>query len=148
MKKYILLLFVLIGFASHSQEWKDKVNSDPAYIKYKEEAIKFYSSIDYKNEMDLGKLFRERMGQSLNCYNYNDFEKWIDKNLDKTTFKSKEEALKVYIDRKTLKAKNQPEFSRLNKEYNRLADLFGFEEFQALTNKEILDVAFEMNYKK
>lgn len=75
MKKYILILFVFIGYISYSQTWEDKVKNDPAYEKYKEEALKFYCSEDYIKEMYLGSYFIEKMGKSIQNYDFKNFEK-------------------------------------------------------------------------
>ena len=146
MKKYILLLFVFIGFVSHSQEWEDKVNSDPAYVKYKEEALNFYCSEHYIREMYLGKFFREKMGKSIQNYSYKNFEQWIDENLDKTTFESKAEGLKVFNERRELRSKNQSESSRLSKEFDELGEKYGYDEFLEFENKEVRNIAFEKYY--
>lgn len=146
MRKYILVLFVLIGFVSHSQEWENKVNNDPEYVKYKEEALKFYCSEDYIKEKYLGNLFGDKMGKSMQNYNYKNFEQWIDENLDKTTFASKEEGLKVFNERRALRSKNQPESSRLSKEFDKLGEKYGYEEFLKFEKKEVQNVAFEKYY--
>ena len=153
MKKHILLIvFAFVGFVSNAQKWEDKVNNDPAYIKYKEETLEFYGSSDYKKEMDLKKSFNSKMGKSLKDYykdfeNYKNYEKWIDVNLDKTTFATKEEAVKLFNGLRDLMRKNRPEIDKLAKEYNRLADQYGFEEFQEFEKKEVSSVAFERYFK-
>lgn len=146
MKKYILLLFVLIGFASHSQEWEDKVKSDPAYEKYKEEALKFYCSEDYIKEMYFRSYLSEKMGRLVQNCDYKNFEKWIDENLDQTTFSNKEEAVKIFNESKALRSKNQPEFSRLAKEFEELGEKYGYDEFMEFEKKEVRNVAFEKYY--
>ena len=143
MKKYILLLFVFISFVSHSQAWENKVNNDPEYVKYKEGALKFFCSDDYIKEIYLGDLFRDKMGKLIQSYNYKDFEKWIGGNLDKTTFTSKEEALKIFNERSELRSKNQPEFSRLSKQFDKLGEKYGYDKFLKFEKKEIQNVAIE-----
>lgn len=147
MKRFILLLIItFIGLTSNAQTWEDNVKSDPAYEKYKEEALKFYCSEDYIKEMYLGGFFREKMGKSLQNYNYNNFEKWIDENLDKTTFASKEEGLKVFNERRELRSKNDSEFSRLLKEFDKLGEKYGYDEFLEFEKKEVRNTAFEKYY--
>ena len=153
MKKYVLfIVFAFVGFVSNAQKWEDKVNKDPDYIKYKEETLEFYGSDDYRKEMDLKKIFNKKMGKSLKDYykyfeNYKDFEKWIDANLDNTTFAAKEEAVKLFNELRDSMKKNRPEIDKLAKEYNRLADLYGFEEFQKFEKREVSDLAFERYFK-
>lgn len=146
MKKYILILFVFIGYISYSQTWEDKVKNDPAYEKYKEEALKFYCSEDYIKEMYLGSYFIEKMGKSIQNYDFKNFEKWITENLDKTTFVNKEEALQIFNERSALKSKNQPESNRLSKEFDNLGEKYGYDEFMEFENKEVRNVAFEKYY--
>lgn len=146
MKKYILILFVFIGYISYSQTWEDKVKNDPAYEKYKEEALKFYCSEDYIKEMYLGSYFIEKTGKSIQNYDFKNFEKWITENLDKTTFVNKEEALQIFNERSALKSKNQPESNRLSKEFDNLGEKYGYDEFMEFENKEVRNVAFEKYY--
>lgn len=153
MKKYILLLVaVFIGIVSHAQEWEDKINSDPTYIKYKEETLNFYGSDDYRKEMNLKRVFNKKIEKSLKDYykdfeNYKDFEKWIDTNLNKTTFVDKEEAVELFNELRDLKLKNHEEVKKLKKAYNQLADQYGFEEFQEFEKKEVSSLAFERYFK-
>lgn len=149
MKKYIILLFIsFLSYVSFAQKWEDTVTSDPAYMQYKEDALKFYGSADYKLEFDTRKDFREKMGKAISSYDYKDFEKWINTNLDKTTFTSKEEAIKLFNIKKEITHKNNYESKRLAGVFNKLADEFGYEPFLELTKKEIHNVILEKHYKK
>ena len=151
MKKYILLvIFCFVSFMVQAQTWEDKVKSDPAYEKYKEEALKFFCSEDYIKEMYLQSYFIEKMGKSIQNYDYKNFEKWMDENLDKTTFASKEEGLQVFNERRALRSKNQPESSRLSKKFDELGEKYGYDEFLEFENKEVRNIAFEkyFSYKQ
>ncbi|UUV22756.1 hypothetical protein [Paenimyroides aestuarii] len=142
----LLIIVIFSGLSSQAQTWEDKVKNDPAYEKYKEEALKFYCSEDYIKEMYLGSYFIEKMGKSIQNYDFKNFEKWITENLDKTTFVNKEEALQIFNERSALKSKNQPESNRLSKEFDNLGEKYGYDEFMEFENKEVHNVAFEKYY--
>lgn len=143
MKKYILLLFVFIGFVSQAQTWEEKVKNDPAYIKYKEEALAFYCSEAYFKEVYLSSLFSEKMGKSIQKYNSKNFKKWIDENLDKTTFASKEEGLKVFSERSELIRKNRTESSQIKIQFDEIGKKYGYDEFLKFEGDEVQSVAIK-----
>ena len=149
MKKMLLLIIVIFsGLSSQAQTWEDKVKNDPTYIKFREDAIKFYGSKEYKEELELSKAFREKMGETIGETYTRDFEEWIEQNLSRTNFSTKEAAISLYNQRKEIGARNYAVKYRIAGEFNRLANEYGYEEFLELHNKDLNETLFPMRSAK
>ncbi|WCM43439.1 hypothetical protein MG290_07200 [Flavobacterium sp. CBA20B-1] len=149
MRKFFLIIF--IGFLStniYAQDINEKIANDSTYIKFREDAIKFYGSKEYKEELELSKTFREKMGETIGETYTRDFEEWIEQNLSRTNFSTKEAAISLYNQRKEIGARNYAEKYRIAGEFNRLANEYGYEEFLELHNKDLNETLFPMRSTK
>ena len=51
--------------------------------------------------------------------------------------------MKVFNERRALRSKNRPGFSRLRIEFDELGEKYGYDEFLEFENKEFRNIAFE-----
>jgi len=94
--KNILVLIYLLPALCFSQNQGSAILNDEDYKKYEKEALELYSSKEYNNYNTSMNDFSIGLGKADFDFGDVDFKKWLDKNFEKTNFKSKEEAVFLY----------------------------------------------------
>ena len=96
MKKtfLIVLMFCLNVINAQSIE-KEKVMQSKEYLEFKHNFIEYYTSdLFFKKEL-INQEFKKKSKLEILHSNEKDFLTWLEKNLDNTDFKSKEEAIEL-----------------------------------------------------
>lgn len=112
MKNIICLLFLVVTAAMHSQQNSTLLN-DPLYLKYEATYISNETNsknINLENLDEISLEFYSNITDAKSLEGFSkskDKEKWLTKNLKKTTFNSSEEAISLYKKIESIKAKEE-----------------------------------------
>lgn len=142
MKKLILLSILLSGINIYSQNINNVIANDEDFLKFKNKSLEFYQSEDFQKEINLGFIFRKKLGESIATYDTKNFGDWLSKNLSSTKFESVDEGMKLYNDLETLKKSSSKIKTEFAKTFNKFSDKYGHDEFSLFYKENIKDKIF------
>lgn len=144
MKKILISFFLIIlSGMSYSQETKD-ILKDENYVRYEKEALALYNAKTYLNYQQLLNEFSTNLGKADFDFGNNDFERWIEENIQKTNFKSKKDAIDLY--KKLQDSQSDQLFSQIkavNKKGHALRVKYGEAVFDKVCEERIFSKIFK-----
>lgn len=138
MYKIVILTLIFFNISIATAQ-NQEIKNDPDFIEFKKEYIEYFSSDEFYKHEFLDKSFRQNLPKNNRWMNDSDFKIWIEKNLDKTTFKSIEEALAKKRDLFDSYEKNLHIKQKLYDKRGDLEERYGSKEFYVSFEKEVLD---------
>lgn len=147
MKKiFLVTLMFCINIINAQSIEKEKVKQSKEYLEFKHNFIEYYTSdLFFKNEL-VKQNFKQKSRLKNLHSNEKDFLTWLEKNLDNTDFKSKEEAIELRKEFDSLFDLNQStsekifkEQMTLEKKYSRniISDLVDNDIYKELKPKQL-----------
>ncbi len=138
MKKLIILSCLLLGINSYSQtveeiKYREQLKAsiqDEQYGADMKEIVKFSLSEDnlyeiYYNNNFIGKIGSVQNSRETCSLSDVDFEKWAQKNLDKTKFSSVKEAVEMFTNYRKYTKQNEQRHREINLKLEKYKEKYG-----------------------
>lgn len=140
MKKLFLSAFIIFSFNIYSQNKniETEILNDPHYQEVSKKSLEIYTSDTYINYEKINKDYLNKLPEKYFKDNPANFEEWIEKNLQYSKFKSKEEALLLHKNNQEAFLKLKEIEKDLPTQIIKLSDKYGRENFKKVYDEHIL----------
>ena len=142
LQNYIIVIAVLFLQYSFGQTVDiNKIITDNKFQELEKLGIEFYTSKSYEDGKKLNKDFREIVPNEF-FKSITKFEDWIENNLSKTSFKSKEEALEFHKNLTEINKYNRIKLYKLLDLKNELSKNYGESNISYLYTERIVSKSY------
>ncbi|WP_448606660.1 carboxypeptidase-like regulatory domain-containing protein [Paenimyroides ceti] len=112
--------------------------ADEQYQAFEDKVLAYYSSEEYAAYSKCERLFQQKVQTAYTDRDTEAFAKWLETNLEKTTFVNKQEAMTLFGEREMLYKKIADGKAAIEKAENFFAEQYGAENFKEVYYKRVM----------